>query len=80
MTKARGKRIRCLINFFNCDRICMTFYDDDLISVVYFILVNFVTASEERYHLGRYGDKYLRVPERTPKWMRISGLRRKKMG
>lgn len=51
-----------MINFFNCDRICMTVYDDDFILAVYFILVNFVIASEECNKLERYDDKYFRVP------------------
>ena len=42
-----------------------------LLTVVFLIMLNTVSPSEERYLLYRYGDDYLKYKNKTPRWIGI---------
>jgi len=40
-----------------------------LLTVVFLVMLNTFSPSEERYLLYRYGDEYLKYKDRTPRWI-----------
>jgi protein-S-isoprenylcysteine O-methyltransferase Ste14 len=42
-----------------------------LAGILFFILVNFITGSEERYCKEKYGDTYIKYLKKVPRWIGI---------
>jgi protein-S-isoprenylcysteine O-methyltransferase Ste14 len=59
-----------LIVFVSIGIACMAWFYL-MLAIIYFILSNIIILSEERFCLGKYGEKYEKYLNTTPRWIGV---------